>query len=88
MNKDQITNEIITYIRTNIPKAKDLATIPLDGSIFESGILDSFAVVELVTFVESKWSIQIDDSELTTEIFGGIGKISELIERKLSSHKS
>lgn len=84
MDKSQIIDTIIQYIRSATPKAKTLEAIPLDASLFESGILDSFAIIELVTFIESQWGVQIDDAELTTEIFGGINKIVELIEKKIS----
>ena len=60
MEKELIVQEILSYIKETNPRAKDLREILTDESIFEIGLLDSFAIVELVAFVETKWDIKID----------------------------
>lgn len=82
MSKQEIINELVAYIKRTSPAAANAASIPLDGTIFENGLLDSFAVVELVAFVENTWSIKISDSEMTSDVLGGLDKIAQLVVAK------
>jgi acyl carrier protein len=80
---DEIVNELLEYIYDSNPLAEDARPLPLDKSLYELGILDSFAIVELVSFIESHWDIRILDAELTKEKFGGVHKMARLIGEKL-----
>ena len=53
-----------------------------DESLFESGLLDSFALADLVAGLEKEFSIKIPDSDLTPRKFDTI----ERIEAYLESH--
>ena len=64
MKKQEIINELIQYIRKNSPTIKNVEEIPLDARLFDLQILDSFAIVEMVAFIETHWSIQISDAEI------------------------
>jgi len=52
-------------------------------SLIESGILDSLAIVKLVEFVEKKFSLEINEDDLTPENFDNIDSISSLLKSKL-----
>ena len=56
-----------------------------DTSFRESGILDSTGFLELITFAEEKFGIQVDDSEVVPENFDTVRKMSEYVERKLNA---
>lgn len=84
-SKDIIRNEIIQYLKTGNPLIAKLSEIPLDDSLVELGLMDSFGVVDIVTFLENKYSITIEDSEITKEKFGSINKMSALIVEKLQN---
>ena len=58
--------------------------IPMHKSLVELGYLDSFGIVELVSFIEKKWKITILDSDLTAKKMGSINKMVDLINKKLS----
>ena len=55
------------------------ASTPLFGSLPE---LDSLAVVELVTALEDRFNIVVDDSEFTGDTFETVGTLAEFVERK------
>ena len=82
-SKDNVRNEIIQYLKTGNPLIAKLKEIPLDESLVELELMDSFGVVDIVTFLENKYSITIEDSEITKEKFGSINKMSALIVEKL-----
>ena len=54
-------------------------------SFQDSGILDSTGFLELITFVEERFGIEISDSELVPENFDTLGKMSMFVEEKLRS---
>ena len=55
-----------------------------DTSFLEEGIIDSTGVLELVTFLEESFGIQVDDEELIPENLDSIDNVSAYLERKLA----
>lgn len=54
-------------------------------SFLDEGIIDSTGVLELVTFIEEKFAIAIDDDELIPENLDTIGRVAAFILRKNSN---
>ena len=54
-----------------------------DTSFLEEGIIDSTGVLELVTFLEENFEIQVDDEELIPENLDSIDNVSAYLERKI-----
>lgn len=75
---------LIDYVLDNHVCSFDKDSIPLDESLLELGVLDSYGVVELVSFMETAWSIAIEDAEITKAKMGSINKMVALIQEKLS----
>jgi acyl carrier protein len=46
-----------------------------DESLFESGLLDSFALADLVSALEAEFAIRIPDSDLRPRLFDSITRI-------------
>ena len=59
-----------------------------DVSFQDSGILDSNGFLELVTFVEEEFDIELSTEELVPEYLDSIEKISSLVKRKLSGREA
>lgn len=60
---------------------KDVAAAP-DESLFESGILDSFALPDLVGALEQEFGIRIPDSDLNPRKFDSIERIEEYLDSR------
>lgn len=58
---------------------KPLAIDP-DESLFDSGILDSFALTDVITEIEKQYSITVPDADLTPRKFNSIARIVSYIE--------
>jgi len=58
------------------------ATTPLFGSIPE---FDSMAVVNVLTAIEDRFGIAIEDDEISAEIFETVGSLATFVERKLAA---
>jgi len=53
-----------------------------DESLFESGLLDSFTLPDLVTLLENEFSIRIPDSDLTTRKFDSVNRIQAYVQSR------
>jgi len=58
------------------------AMTPLFGSIPE---FDSMAVVNVLTAIENRFGIAIEDDEISAEIFETVGSLATFVERKLAA---
>ena len=54
-----------------------------EESLFESGLLDSFALPDLVSGLEKEFGIKIPDSDLNPRKFESVSRISEYIESRM-----
>ncbi len=52
-----------------------------DSSLFSSGVLDSFTLVDFVTVLESECNVKIDNADLRPENFDTIAKVEAFIGR-------
>ena len=55
-----------------------------DTSFLEEGIIDSTGVLELVTFLEENFAIQVEDEELIPENLDSIDNVTGYLERKMA----
>ena len=77
---DTLKNELFAYVKENTFKETD--SLKSDTMIFVEGILDSMGFALLLDFLESKFQIQAEDSDLVEENFESIDAIANFILRK------
>jgi acyl carrier protein len=53
-----------------------------DESLFESGLLDSFTLTDMVTALETEFKIRIPDSELTPRKFDTVERIAAYVKSR------
>lgn len=58
------------------------AASPLLGGIPE---FDSMAVVALITMIEDRYGITVDDDELSADTFATVGSLADFVTRKTSA---
>ncbi len=58
-----------------------------DVSFLEKGLIDSTGVLELVSFIEAKYGISVDDEELVPDNFDSIVKLSTFMAKKMNNGK-
>jgi acyl carrier protein len=54
-----------------------------DVSFLGVGIIDSTGILELVTFIEERYEIQIEDDEMLPENLDSLDNVSAFVLRKL-----
>ena len=53
-----------------------------DEALLSSGMIDSFHLVDLALFVEDKFGVHIDDSELTASTFDSLKQLVAFIQKR------
>ncbi|HZC84019.1 MAG TPA: acyl carrier protein [Rubrobacter sp.] len=71
--------EIQGWLRDNITGGRE---VPPDEPIIENGVLTSLQTVELVTFLEERFDIIVEDDEFDEENFGSVEAIASLVASK------
>jgi len=61
-------------------------SVPVDPeeSLFESGILDSFALPDMVSAIEKEFGIRVPDADLNPRKFDSVARIASYIESHVS----
>ena len=72
--KDTIKNFILESI--NIPNLQD------DDNLFESGIVNSLFAIQLMTFLEKSFNIEVTMDDLSMDNFQSITATSLFVEKK------
>lgn len=73
------SKEMMQKIRKYFQETSDYSP-DYHENLFESGALDSFGIVEFLTFLEEKAGAQIELEDITMENFSTIDTICKLIE--------
>lgn len=77
---DEDKKMIIDYIKKEFLEDDSDAEIKEDTPLISSGIVDSFSMVSLKTFLEKKYKIQIPDAKATPEAFDTVNNIISLLK--------
>jgi acyl carrier protein len=80
MTMDELKNELFTYVKENTFKETD--SLQSDTMLFVEGLLDSMGFALLLDFLETKFQIAAEDSDLVEENFESIDAIADFITRK------
>jgi acyl carrier protein len=75
--------QIRDFINDNFLFGQGTDRLTSQDSFLEQGIIDSTGVLELVTFIEDRFAIHIEDSELVPQNLDSIDNLLRFIERKL-----
>lgn len=80
--EDRVKNVIMKTLRINL----DANEIKRDTSLMGKGLgLDSVGVMELVVGLEQEFDLYFEDSDLSGELFGSIGSLTNYISEKLEN---
>ncbi len=71
--------EIQGWLRDNVTGGRE---VPPDEPLIENGVLTSLQTVELVTFLEERFDILVEDEEFDEENFGSVEAIASLVASK------
>jgi acyl carrier protein len=81
----QIEPAVRQFVREKLLFGDGTKSLNDETSFLESGIIDSTGVLELVLFLEGKFSIRVADEEVVPENLDSISRIAKYVTTKLNS---
>ena len=78
-----IEQEIRQFIIDNFLFGEPEPQLSNDDSLLDQGIIDSMGVLELVTFLEDKYEIEIPDDELVPTNLDSVNRMIEFVQWKV-----
>lgn len=77
-----VEQEIRTFLAENFSLGRDITNLSGTQSLTERGFIDSVGIVEVLTFLENQYGIQISDEETIPENIDTIDNIVRFIALK------
>ena len=77
MMSKEVQEGLLDFIAENFFVEKD--EISLDKSLVDEGIIDSMGLIEIVAYLEDKFSIVVHEDQMNRENFGSILKIVKFV---------
>ena len=77
---EDIRDVVLEYVIDEYVDEDDDIEVTYDTPLISSGLVDSFSMVSLKTFLETNYNIQIPDAKATPEAFDSVNKIMELLK--------
>ncbi len=71
---------VLDYVRKEYLEDGDDRVIEYDTPLISGGIVDSFSMVSLKVFLETKYNIQIPDAKASPEAFDSVNNIVTLLK--------
>jgi len=75
-------NTILHFVQQNYLLGEGTEPLQRSDSFLEKGIIDSTGVLELISFLEEEFKVEIADEEILPANLDSIEKIDHFIQRK------
>ncbi|MCK5075934.1 MAG: hypothetical protein KAR38_06135 [Calditrichia bacterium] len=78
---DEVKDAVLEYvIEEYVDEDDDDMEVTFDTPLITGGIVDSFSMVSLKVFLETKYNLQIPDAKATPDAFDSVNNIVELLK--------
>jgi acyl carrier protein len=75
-----VKETVLEYVKKEYLETDDDREIDYDTPLISGGIVDSFSMVSLKVFLETKYNIQIPDAIASPEAFDSVNNIVNLLK--------
>ena len=75
-----IKDVVLEYVKNEYLEEGDDREVTYDTHLISGGIVDSFSMVSLKVFLETKYNIQIPDAKASPEAFDSVNNIVNLLK--------
>jgi acyl carrier protein len=73
-------SEIRNFLKKNAPKGIGFAD---SDNLLTKGVIDSLRMLDLISFLEEKYRLKIDEDELMPENFESVEAITRFVEQRI-----
>ncbi len=77
---ENVKDIVLDYVKKEYLEDGDDREITYDTALITGGFVDSFSMVSLKVFLETKYNISIPDDKATPEAFDSVNNIVELLK--------
>ncbi|MHC4879953.1 MAG: acyl carrier protein [Planctomycetota bacterium] len=82
-----IETDVREFVTDNFLFGRTNVSLDGDDSLLEEGLIDSTGVLELVTFIEDRFEVTVEDEELVPDNLDSINRLITFIEAKVEEAK-
>ncbi len=83
VSENELRKMVLDYVQAEYIDEDDETQIGPDSPLISSGIVDSFSMVSLKTFLERKFKISIPDEKASPEAFDTVNRIVKLVQEHI-----
>ena len=83
MNIDEMKELVLKYVKDEYLDEEEV-DLNYDTPLISSGYVDSFSMVSLKRFLETRYKISLPDDKATPEAFDSVNNIVKLVEEFLN----
>jgi len=58
--------------------------VDYDTNLFDSGFIDSYGVIELVSFLEETYNVKLINDDINSPLFSSFNGLVELVDNKIN----
>lgn len=77
-----LENELRDYILSEYLPGEASSQLTVNDDLIGSGILDSLAIIKLITHLEQNYGVMVGAQEITPENFGSVTALAKLVALK------
>jgi methoxymalonate biosynthesis acyl carrier protein len=74
-----VHREITEYIVEQYLPGTPAGELPADYDLFDTGVIESLSLIQLITWIADRYAIPVDQIELTPDNFRTVAAIEEFI---------
>ena len=79
--KSDIQDRLLEFITKNFMVERD--EVDLDKSLVDEGIIDSFGLIEIGTFMETEFGLVVGEDDMVRANFGSVYRMVDFISSKV-----
>lgn len=76
----EIQDKLLAFITSSFMVERE--EIDLDKSMIDEGIIDSFGLIEIASFMEKEFNMKVREEQMIRSNFGSVHKIVDFIKRE------
>ncbi len=80
----EYVEQIRAFVAENFLFSDDASVVDPKASLIGTGVIDSTGILELVTFVEDSFGVEVLDEDLVPDNLDSIERLAAYVQRKLA----
>jgi|WetSurMetagenome_2_1015567.scaffolds.fasta_scaffold940726_2 acyl carrier protein len=80
MTKTEIQADLLRFVCRNF--LVDESEVIVDDSLVDQGIIDSFGLIEIASYMRSKYGVDSEESDMNRSNFGSLSLMAEYVSKK------